>query len=272
MDRIDTDILIAGGGVAGLTAAAAFAEAGFGVVCVDPAPPVTDAGAEGSDLRSTAFLQPSVELLRRAGLWARLEPHAAPLRVMRIADAGGSEPGIRETADFVAEEIDADAFGYNLPNWLLRREMVAHLGGLPNVRLLRAGAGGGVTPRTAAALVRLSDGTPGDGARLVVAADGRDSFVREAVGIGARRWGYGQKALVFTVAHPLPHDGVSTEIHRSGGPFTLAPLPDRDGSPASAVVWMETGPEAQALLALDPADVRGGAERAGLRRAGRSCG
>ncbi len=264
MTRIETDILIAGGGVAGLTAAAAFAEAGFGVLCVDPAPPVTDAEAEGSDLRSTAFLQPSVELLRRAGLWARLEGHAAPLRVMRIADAGGAEPVIRETADFVAEEIGAEAFGYNLPNWLLRREMVAHLAGAAKAGLMAPARVAGLTPRTSGALVRLADGRQVRAA-LVVAADGRDSFVREAVGIGARRWGYGQKALVFTVAHPLPHEGVSTEIHRSGGPFTLAPLPDRDGAPASAVVWMETGPAAQALLELEP-----GAFEAALNA--RACG
>ena len=83
--------------------------------------------------------------------------------------------------------------------------------------------------------------------------------------IGARRWGYGQKALVFAAAHELPHDGVSTEIHRSGGPFTLVPLPDRDGVPHSAVVWMETGPRAAALAAL-PDDAL--AEAATLR----SCG
>ena len=68
---VETDVLVAGGGVAGLTAAAAFASAGFRVVCVDPVPPVTSAEAEGSDLRSTAFLMPAVGLLERAGLLGR---------------------------------------------------------------------------------------------------------------------------------------------------------------------------------------------------------
>jgi 2-octaprenyl-6-methoxyphenol hydroxylase len=231
--------------VAGLTATAAFAAAGFEVLCVDPVPPVTSAEAEGADLRSTAFLEPAVRLLRRAGLWERLAPEAAPLRVMRIADAGGEEGVIRETADFAAEEIGAEVFGWNLPNWLLRREMVARVG-----PALRAGVRvERVTPRTEAALVALSDGTQVR-ARLVVAADGRDSAVREGLGIGARRWGYGQKALVFSVTHTAPHEGVSTEIHRSGGPFTLVPLPDRDGAHASAVVWMEAGPRAAELAAM----------------------
>lgn len=252
MERIETDILIAGGGVAGLTAAAAFAAAGFATLCVDAEPPVTEAGQPGSDLRTTAFLAPSVALLERIGLWPRLAPHAAALRVMRIADAGGAEAAVRETADFVAAEIGADAFGQNLPNWLIRRELVAHLAALPGAGLRAPARVAGVTPRSAGAVLRLADGAQVR-ARLVVAADGRDSFVREAVGIRARRWSYGQKALVFSVAHDLPHDGVSIEVHRSGGPFTLVPLPDRDGAPASAVVWMDEGPRAQRLLDLAPA-------------------
>ena len=224
--RETVDVLVAGGGVAGLTAAAAFASAGFSVLSVDPQPPVTSAEAEGSDLRSTAFLQPSVDLLARAGLWERLAPHAAALEVMRIADAGGPEGVIRETADFEARELGAAAFGWNLPNWLLRREMVARLEELPGARLRAGCAVTRLTPRTDGAIVALSTGGQVR-AGLVVAADGRDSFVREALGIGVRRWGYGQKAVVFTVTHERPHGGVSTEIHRSGGPFTLVPLPDK---------------------------------------------
>lgn len=262
-DRIETDILVAGGGVAGLTAACAFATAGFRVACVDPVPPVTDPDSAGSDLRSTAFLMPSVDLLARAGVWDRLAPHASALRVMRIVDAGGAEPAARTCADFAADDVGEAAFGYNLPNWLLRREMVARLAEL-GAHLHAPAAVTRVTPRSTGAIAALSDGRS-IRAALVVAADGRDSPLRTALGIGARRWGYGQKAVVFSVTHPEPHDDISTEIHRSGGPLTLVPLPDRDGSPASAVVWMEHGPEAARLARL-PVD----AFEAALNR--RACG
>ncbi|KIC26125.1 MULTISPECIES: UbiH/UbiF family hydroxylase [unclassified Leisingera] len=246
------DILISGGGIAGLTAAAAFASKGFSVICADPAPPVTERDAEGSDLRTTAFLQPAQALLERCGIWARLADHAAPLQIMRIVDAGGARPEPRVVKDFNAADISDQPFGWNLPNWLLRREMIARLAELPNVDL-RFGTGTtGLFTRTDEARVGLSGGTQVT-AKLVVACDGRNSPMREAAGIPVKTTRYGQKALAFAVTHPVPHDNVSTEIHRSGGPFTLVPLPEYQGQPSSAIVWMERGPRAQDLLNLAPA-------------------
>ena len=253
MMRESTDILISGGGVAGLTAAAAFGAAGFSVICVDPAPPVTDAEGEGADLRTTAFLQPARAVLEAAGLWDRLAPHAAALKIMRIVDAGGETPEPRIVKDFDAGEIGDEPFGWNFPNWLLRRETVARIAEIQNVSFRPGLSTRAVLTREGEALVTLSDGTQ-ISARLLVAADGRASPVREALGIGVKTTRYGQKALAFAVTHPIPHENVSTEIHRSGGPFTLVPLPDRDGKPCSAIVWMDKGPEIARLAALPVAE------------------
>ncbi|MGB5067918.1 MAG: UbiH/UbiF family hydroxylase [Albidovulum sp.] len=251
--RETTDILISGGGVAGLTAAAAFGTAGFSVICVDPAKPVTDPAADGADLRTTAFLQPARQLLQNAGLWDRLAPHAATLQVMRIVDAGGERPEPRQIRDFDAAEISADPFGWNFPNWLLRREMAARLADLANVSH-RTGTGTDrVLTRDGEAIVTLTNGVTVS-ARLLIAADGRNSPVRGALSIPVQITRYGQKALAFAVTHPVPHDNISTEVHRSGGPFTLVPLPDRGGLPSSAVVWMERGPEVARLAALPVAE------------------
>ena len=249
MTRETTDILISGGGVAGLAAAAAFGSAGFQVICVDPTPPVTDAAAIGADLRTTAVLQPAIAVLQAAGLWQRLAPHATALQIMRIIDAGGATPEPRLIRDFDAAEISDQPFGWNLPNWLLRREILARLAELPNVSFRPGTATTALLTRTAEARVTLSDGSQVT-ARLVIAADGRNSTMRDALQIPVRTLRYGQKALSFAVTHKIPHHNISTEIHRSGGPFTLVPLPDRDGIPCSAVVWMETGPEVQSLAAL----------------------
>ncbi|SDI66556.1 UbiH/UbiF family hydroxylase [Salipiger marinus] len=248
---MDHDILISGGGIAGLIATAAFGAAGFRVLCVDPAPPVTTRESEGSDLRSTAFLQPAQAFLAQAGLWDRLAPHATPLQVMRIVDAGGEFPEPRLSRDFNAADISDQPFGWNLPNWLLRREIAAHLADLPGVTFRPGTATTSLFTRDASARVGLSDGRRVE-VRLVIAADGRGSPMRQAAGIPVRTTRFGQKALAFAVTHPLPHDNVSTEIHRSGGPFTLVPLPDHEGRPSSAVVWMEEGPKAEALMTLPP--------------------
>ncbi len=223
------------------------------MICVDPDPPVTSETAAGSDLRTTAFLQPSIPVLQAAGLWDRLLPFAAPLQVMRIVDAGGPTPEPRIVKDFDARDISDQPFGWNLPNWLLRREMAARLAEMPNVTFRPGTATTRLLTRESEALVTLSDGST-VAARLVAAADGRHSTMREALGIPVKTLRYGQKALAFAVTHPIPHQNISTEIHRSGGPFTLVPLPDRDGQPASAVVWMETGPEVARLAALPVAE------------------
>lgn len=248
----DCDILISGGGIAGLTAAAAFGTAGFSVICVDPAPPITDGAQAGADMRSTAMLQPARAVLEAAGIWHHLRDAAAPLQVMRIIDAGGPEPEPRVTREFDAADISDQPFGWNFPNWLLRRALLARLAELATVDF-RPGTGTtSLFTRTAQARVGLTDGSRIT-TRLVIAADGRGSPMREAAGIPVSIKRYGQKALAFAVTHPVPHDNVSTEIHRTGGPFTLVPLPDRDGTPSSAVVWMDDAPATLARADSDTA-------------------
>ncbi len=246
MGKLDTDILISGGGIAGRIAACAFGSAGYSVLCVDPQPA---SGKAIVDLRSTAFWQPARDLLQSAGLWTPLAPHAAPLQMMRIVDAGGAQAETREIVDFDADEISDEPFGWNFPNAELRKATGARIAALAQVTLLQGVAFGSVTTRLDRVIVRLSDGRQVN-ARLLIGADGRESAVRTAVGIDAKTWRYGQKALVFSVTHPEPHHDVSTEIHRTGGPFTLVPLADHKGLAHSAIVWMETGPRALELAAL----------------------
>lgn len=242
----EPDILIAGGGIAGLIATAAFAERGTRVICCDPG--VRLSGQR--DLRSTALLLPSIKLLQNIGVWADIAPYAAELRVMRLADAGGEAGALRYQADFDARDIGAAQFGWNVPNWRLRERLIAHLESHVHADLKFGRSVARFVSRLNYGVATLDNGAvlrP----KLLLAADGRNSTLREGADIAVKRTRFGQKALVFTVRHATPHNGVSTEIHRSGGPFTLVPLPDQDASPASAVVWMETGPKATALAQMD---------------------
>ena len=250
-ERRNCDILISGGGIAGLTAAATFGAAGFDVICVDPAPPIIEGDADGADLRTTAMLQPARGLLERSGVWDALEPYGAALDIMRIVDAGENKDAAREIKTFKSSDVSDQPFGWNFPNWRLRRELVARLDALPHVDF-RPGTGSEtMLARTAAARVNLTDGTR-ISARLVIAADGRNSPMREAAGISVSTRRYGQKALAFAVTHAIPHENVSTEVHRTGGPFTLVPLPDHDDLPCSAVVWMDEGPLCMERMKAEP--------------------
>ncbi|KKK55441.1 hypothetical protein LCGC14_3074530, partial [marine sediment metagenome] len=184
------DILISGGGIAGLTAAAAFGNAGFNVICVDPTAPVTDSAAEGADMRSTAMLQPARRVLESAGIWNHLQDYAAPLQIMRIVDAGGPDMVPRITREFDAADISDQPFGWNFPNWLLRRALLERFAELPNVDFRPGISTTSLFTRTTGAKVGLSDGSRVE-ARLIVAADGRDSPMRNAAGISVTRRSYG---------------------------------------------------------------------------------
>jgi 2-octaprenyl-6-methoxyphenol hydroxylase len=242
-----TDILVAGGGIAGLTAAAALAAAGWSVTVADPAPP----GAGPADTRTTAFLAPARALFETAGVWNALAPSATRLDVLRLIDTAGWPPTERTRRDFAAADLGEETFGWNLPNATTREALARALGSMPGVTL-RLGVGfRAALVRDREVIVTLTDGAR-LAARLVVGADGRASAVRDAAGSGATVTRYGQRALAFVVTHPEPHGNVSTEIYNRGGAFTLVPMADREGRHASAVVWMEDGPRAVSLAALDP--------------------
>jgi 2-octaprenyl-6-methoxyphenol hydroxylase len=248
MERVD--IFVSGGGIAGLTAAAVFAARGWSVALADPAPPES----ADVDTRSTAFLQPARRLFDAAGIWDALAPSSAPLDILRVIDTAGWPPVETARRDFAATDVGEVTFGWNLPNAVTRPALVAALRRQGGVRLHLGAGFRALVMRDREAVVTLSDGTR-IGAALVVAADGRASPVRAAVGIDVALTRYGQRALAFAVTHPEPHGNVSTEIYNRGGAFTLVPMPDRDGVPASAVVWMEDAPRAERLAALPPEDL-----------------
>ena len=246
-----TDIFIAGGGIAGLVAALGFAKRGLTVVLADPGP--LPSGVNTSDLRSTAYLQPARALLEEIGVWSSLDTYATPLEVLRVIDCAGDPPEARTTRAFEAADLGAPAFGWNLPNSLTRNVLYEAAVSHPLIDL-RFGIGfQALLARDLEAIVTLSDKSRLK-ARLAVAADGRASPLREAAGIGTDTVRYGQKALAFSVTHTTPHDDISTELYHEGGAFVLVPLPDQNGLSASAVVWMNDGPEALRLADLSESE------------------
>jgi len=246
---IEVDVFVAGAGLAGSIAALSYAKAGRKVLIADP---INYDNASTFDYRTTAYLQPSKLFLEKIGVWAAIQDSAVPLEVMEIIDAsGGIHPGeIKTKKDFKSSEISELPFGWNVRNSLMRKSLKNLLVLQNNCEIINAESVVDFLSRDDIAYVKLSSGESVK-AKLVIAADGRNSIVRKKAGISVKTHRFGQKALAFAVTHKTPHKNVSTEIHRSGGPFTLVPLPDHDGKPSSAVVWMEQGAKAKNLMDLE---------------------
>lgn len=241
------DIVISGGGIAGLVAAVAFGNAGLDVLCVEPTSPILAKNTPAADLRTTAYLQPSQAFLQEIGVWPLVEIYSTPLQVMRVVDAANADLVIK---DFNARDISAAPFGWNVGNWHMRDALLERINTLSNVVFVPGLASTKVNTRSSGARVTMSDGQIII-CKLLIAADGRDSTIRSSAGIAAKSTDFGQLALSFAVTHAMAHKNISTEVHKAGGPFTLIPLPDFEGKPSSAVVWMDKVANIQEMQVLE---------------------
>ncbi|WFU10521.1 UbiH/UbiF family hydroxylase [Rhizobium sp. CB3090] len=226
------EVAVIGGGLAGMIAAIALARGGRAVALI--AQPHNKA-----DRRTTALMDQSIRFLERLALWDRIAPSTAPLITMQIID--GTTRLLRApTVAFRASEIGLDAFGYNIPNAALLSALNEAVKVEGNITLIETAASE-VTVREDGVTIILEDGDTVKTA-FVVGADGRNSMVRETVGIKVKTWSYPQSAMVLNFAHSLPHQNISTEFHTESGPFTQVPLPGN----RSSLVWVQKPEEAAA--------------------------
>ncbi|MEM8985884.1 MAG: UbiH/UbiF/VisC/COQ6 family ubiquinone biosynthesis hydroxylase [Pseudomonadota bacterium] len=255
------DAAVIGGGLSGLTAAAALAHRGFSIVVADPAP--KDALlSDAYDGRVTAIAYAGARMYRRLGVWDDLEAHASPINDILVTDGQretrfdkGRVSGFRLHFDR-QETSDGAPLGWIVENRHLRRALFKAAETSANIRLIFSAG------RRASRF--LSDRAEADlengetlAARLLVAADGRRSALREEAGIKSIGWSYPQTGIVTTVAHEAPHKGVAQEYFLPSGPFAILPMADETSGRAtvhrSSLVWTERTRLASALLDLDAA-------------------
>jgi 2-octaprenyl-6-methoxyphenol hydroxylase len=218
------DILVAGNGPVGLTAALAMANAGFSVAIAGPK-------RTGKDGRTTALMVPAIALLDRLDVWTQLQSAAAPLVSMQILD-GTSRLVRAQPVQFHANEIGEAAFGWNIPNEIMLLVLEAEIARSKEISLFSTTVQHyEIGPDRV--ICQLASGHD-ISVQLVIAADGRNSVAREAAGIELKNWAYPQTAMVLTFAHSKGHSNTSTEFHTETGPFTCVPLP---GS-RSSLVWV----------------------------------
>ena len=233
---VDFTAVVAGAGPAGLAAAALFAKEGVTTALVAPAP--------AEDPRTVALMQPSIQLLRYLDIWpGSLEGVTAPLRKLRMIDDTGAlltAPSL----EFDSQELNLEAFGWNIPlDQLLPalRKRAEELG----VIFIEATA---TNAKSEVDAIHISLSNASEiSASVCIAADGANSAMRTAAGIATDSWSYDQAAIATSFSHSMGHHNVSTEYHKSAGPFTTVPLPEN----RSSLVWMERPARAAALMAMN---------------------
>lgn len=253
-DMNRADVLIAGAGLNGLTAALLLAEAGATVLVVDPTPRERLAHPD-YDWRTTAIAQGAMRILERVGAWDRAWSGGA-IRHIRIVD--GASPLFLH---YDGGWLDEGDLGCIVPNANLRRRLFEAADADARIQMA-LGVGVETADRTADQVAaRLTDGGRVS-ARLLVGADGRGSPTRKAAGIDERVHDYGQTAIVATAAHAEPHGGSAHERFLPSGPFAILPLPDAgpDDPEAlwphrSSIVWTDKSEMAARMLELARPDL-----------------
>jgi 2-octaprenyl-6-methoxyphenol hydroxylase len=249
------DVLIGGAGFAGLALAIALRQGlgpSFSVTVADPA--LTGAAKDG---RASAIVAAARRLFETIGVWQKVE--AQPILDMVVTDSRLSDVVRPVFLTFEGDVGPGEPFAHMIENAALLAALV------------QKAKDEGVALRTAAVAdfaftndrvgVRLSGGDT-FAARLLIAADGARSAIRERAGIASHGFSYGQSAIVATVAHERDHRGRAEEHFLPAGPFAILPL-KRDPSVGhrSSIVWTEQAHEAARIVALPDAEFHAELER-----------
>jgi 2-octaprenyl-6-methoxyphenol hydroxylase len=247
----DTDALIAGGGFAGLALALALRQAlgpHFAVTLVDPEL------ARGEDLRASAIAAAPRRMFEALGVWAAVAAQAQPILDMVITDSRVDDAVRPVFLTFEGEIEPGEPFAHMIENARLVAELATQAAAA-GVTLLSQPVKD-FTAGRAGVTVELGDGST-FAAKLLVAADGGRSRLRERAGIAVHGWPYGQSAIVTTLAHERDHHGRAEEHFLPGGPFAILPLRGN----RSSIVWTERTADAERFVALPDAAFHGELEK-----------
>jgi 2-octaprenyl-6-methoxyphenol hydroxylase len=238
----DFDLAIAGGGLVGASLALALAPLGLRIALIEAVEP--GAGAHPSfDERTTALANGTVRVFRSLDVWRHMQREATAIRRIHV-----SEQGRFGVARIDAEEQGLDALGYVVPNRVIGAGLWEGLRRARGVELIAPARATATTLAQDTRKLRVERG--GEvmeiGARLVVAADGVRSTIREQAGIPAEHWSYGQTAIISTMTTQRFHDHVAYERFTPDGPIAVLPLADG----RCGIVWTRRPAEAERLMAL----------------------
>ena len=231
-ENYNTDILIIGCGIAGLAASQIFSNLGYKCINVDRMKRNLSP-MNKFDYRSTAFLNNSIKVFQKSGIWEDLKKISQPLKKMDIFCLKNEK--ITEQGSFKPQEIGDEEFGFNLPNHETKEIIISKLKKNKNVELIFNKSIEKILFRTFENISFFSENLIVK-SKLIIAADGFNSKVREICELTHKTNFFDQKALAFSVYHKKPHENASYEFYKDTGSLTLVPLKNKN---KSAVVLMD---------------------------------
>ncbi len=238
------DVIIVGGGLAGASLAAALAGAPLRLALVErraPPPPAPE-----WDSRVYSVAPSSIAFLEGLGAWQGLAAsRITPIRDMRVFGDDG-----RSRLAFSAYESGMAQLAATVESNRLQHALWQRLERQPNLSLLVPESPEELRSFEDRVEIRFAGGRTA-AARLAVGADGADSWLRRAAGIGVRGEGYGQQGVVANFTCARPHRGIAYQWFRRDGVLAYLPLPQERIS----IVWSTPDAHARELLALDPAEL-----------------
>jgi 2-octaprenyl-6-methoxyphenol hydroxylase len=254
------DVIIGGGGMVGLTLGVALAKSGLDVVVADPMPQAAVLNA-AFDGRVSALAYASVRMYQALGIWPHLEKDAQPIADILVSDGRLDGEPSPFSLHFDTAEVGAAALGHIVENRHIRTGLFAVADTLPNLRLVAPAALTDLDAGVHGITATLANGETIT-ASLAVAADGRDSPMRDLMGLRVISWSYPQTGIVATVEHARPHNGVAYEHFLPSGPFAILPMTPASNSEAvgqhkanrSSLVWTEREALAPGMMKLDAED------------------
>ena len=234
------DVVIAGAGLVGLALAAALARHGLTVALLDRAPNASPAASDGWDVRVYAISPGSAAFLQRLGAWQALScERIAAIESMHIVGDSGA------TLGFSAYELGERALAWIVEERALRGALLPAIH-VPGIDFVAGASFASLAWSANEGMLKLDDGREFLG-RLVVGADGVNSWVRHAAGIVVEPRGYGQQGVVANFECEVAHHGCARQWFREdGGVLAWLPLPGRRMS----IVWSAPDAQARELLAL----------------------
>ncbi|OZY87180.1 2-octaprenyl-6-methoxyphenyl hydroxylase [Cellvibrio mixtus] len=253
---LDCDIAIIGGGMVGTSLASLLAASQPQLrITLIEAQPFAQADQlhfqSSFDARSTALSYGTATILRELGLWKTLQQHITPIAQVHVSDRGHFLGGVID-----AKENNLDAVGYVIENAWLGNVLLAHVQAQKNIQCFTSSTVTALTPQQDCALLNVQTDAQHFFIKtsLAVIADGGDSPLRAALGIGTQTRAYGQTAIITNVEFSEPHCGVAYERFTADGPVALLPLGESNNAQQSALVWTLPAAEADEILKLHDAE------------------